>query len=215
MNKKRSQAVTIRPANLGKAQRIELSLATPPQFLKTRKAKGGKEVSYVEIGYVISRLNAGISPVGWQFEVVDYELFPSKENLQEVFVKGRLTLKDRNSDYEIVKEQFGSHQHHKGVFVGDTLKAAGSDALKKCASLLGIAGDIYWPGFDEGGAKPTTGNKVKKETSASVVKKTLDMIALESNKEVLKQWRDRCNDSDLPSKDKITIMSAINDKLGS
>lgn len=49
----------------------------------------------------------------------------------------------------ITKEQYGSQdilkdkQGNPSVSYGDALKGAASDALKKCASLLGIALDLY------------------------------------------------------------------------
>ena len=44
--------------------------------------------------------------------------------------------------------QYGNKDRYEAVPIGDTLKAAASDALKKCASLLGIALDVYWPELD-------------------------------------------------------------------
>ena len=111
----------------------------------------------------------------------------------------------------MVKEQFGSHQHHANVFIGDTLKAAGSDALKKCASLLGIASDIYWQGADEGETVKATPKPSKPK---DVLKLGLDKVAQETNKEVLKQMRQRTADSRLPQNVKFALIEAINKKLG-
>ncbi len=45
--------------------------------------------------------------------------------------------------------QNGTHQHHIENFIGDTLKSASPDCLKKCASYFGVALDIYWTQLDE------------------------------------------------------------------
>jgi hypothetical protein len=50
----------------------------------------------------------------------------------------------------IVKEQWGGSDIKKNATTGspldiaDDYKAASSDALKKCGSMIGIAADIYW-----------------------------------------------------------------------
>jgi hypothetical protein len=57
----------------------------------------------------------------------------------------------------ISKEQYGGSdikKYSQGTKIGqpldiaNDLKSAGSDALKKCASLFGIAQDVYWKGAD-------------------------------------------------------------------
>ena len=67
------------------------------------------------------------------------------DNPQEVIIRGRLTVHAKHGT--IVKEQFGSSAVKRSngniTSLGDDLKAATSDALKKCASLLGLALDLY------------------------------------------------------------------------
>jgi len=123
---------------------------TPPQYVKTRPAKGGGNWDYVSVSYVQKVLNLMFG-FRWSFKVLD-----SKFDLDigQVYVLGRLTVKTGTD--KIVKEQYGrcdiKFKKHgelpngRGripLDIGNDLKAASSDALKKCASLLGIAADIY------------------------------------------------------------------------
>lgn len=64
-------------------------------------------------------------------------------------MQGRLVIKNEKGEVLITKEQFGRAdvKFKKGTKIlldyGNDLKAASTDALKKCASELGIASDIY------------------------------------------------------------------------
>jgi hypothetical protein len=117
--------------------------------IKRRQGAHGKELSYVAVAAVITRLNEAFDHE-WTFEVTSHEI---QEN--EVIVVGRLTAGG------ITKMHFGGSSitlGHDGrvVSIADDLKAAASDAIKKCASLLGVALEMY------GGAserQPASGNK--------------------------------------------------------
>ncbi|HEY6019440.1 MAG TPA: Rad52/Rad22 family DNA repair protein, partial [Candidatus Paceibacterota bacterium] len=114
---------------------------TPKEEVYTRPGKGGKSFTYIEIGYVIYVLNR-VFGFKWDFEVV------SKERLEgEVMVLGRLTVVAPAGGY-IRKEQFGqsdikTDRQGNTLSIADDYKAVASDALKKCASLLGIGSDVY------------------------------------------------------------------------
>lgn len=116
--------------------------------IKQRKGNQGKTVNYVDIGAVIERLNEAFDH-RWDFEVLRHEVRES-----EVVVLGKLTGDG------ITKSAFGCSSvtvDHDGVVVsiGDDLKAAASDALKKAASLLGVALEIY---SGQAGTAPDTGD---------------------------------------------------------
>ena len=131
------------PVVLNDAQRIVMEQRTPPDAIRTRQGRGGRQFKYVTHAYVTRTLNQAFG-WAWDFEVLDTRIVP-EENPQEVVIRGRLTVRTKNGT--IVKEQFGSSQVKRSqgqiTSLGDDLKAAGSDALKKCASLLGLALDLY------------------------------------------------------------------------
>lgn len=116
---------------------------TPKQYIKTRPAKGGGTWEYVTGGYVKKMLNLMFG-WDWDFEIIDEKIMIEAK---EVVVKGRLTC--RSNGKTIVKMQFGNKDimFRKGtdipLSVGNDMKAASTDALKKCAAEIGIAADIY------------------------------------------------------------------------
>lgn len=120
---------------------------TPAKYIKKRPAKGGGEWSFVSGNYVQKCLNLMFG-WDWDFEVTDDKITP-----HQVIVKGRLTC--RINGRTIVKTQYGRKDIicRKGtdtpLDLGNDLKAAATDALKKCASQIGIAADVYSDEFNE------------------------------------------------------------------
>lgn len=116
---------------------------TPERHIKERPIPGGGTAKYVSVQYMINTLNL-ITGFRWSFDVLD-----EKEQHGQIVVKGQLTVVFKDGT-ELVKTQFGraflkmSRGTPKEVIdYGNDFKAAASDALKKCASLLGIAWDVY------------------------------------------------------------------------
>lgn len=114
---------------------------TPKHYIKKRPAKGGGEWDYVSGGYVRKVLNLMF---GWDW---DFEILSEMIRDGEVIVKGKLTC--RANGRTIVKTQYGKKEivFKKGteipLSIGNDLKSAATDSLKKCAADLGIAGDVY------------------------------------------------------------------------
>ena len=118
---------------------------TPKQYIYQRPAKGGGSWSYVTATYVKKVLNLMFG-WDWSFEVIEYKY---DLTIKQVFVLGKLTC--NSNGRSIVKMQFGrkdiicKKQTDIPLDLGNDLKAATSDALKKCANELGIAADVYTP----------------------------------------------------------------------
>lgn len=130
---------------LNEAQVDFLLQRTPRHEIKMRQGRGGMQFSYVEHGYVTERLNM-VFGFNWDFEVVDKQILED-----EVVVEAKLTVRTPHGQ-TIHKTQFGGadiKRHASGqksgrpLSIADDFKAAASDALKKCASLLGIGLDLY------------------------------------------------------------------------
>ena len=116
-----------------------------PSQIKQRPGAFGDLLDYLEGATVIQRLNAAMEGE-WSFSIAEYKIED-----REVLVLGTL------SHAGITKMQFGkssvthSSKDNSIVSLGDDLKAAATDALKKCATLFGVGLHLY---FDDG-AKPT------------------------------------------------------------
>jgi len=126
---------------LNREQLQRLLTKTPAAFVRSRPAKGGGTWKYVSGGYVKKVLNLMFG-FNWDFEVVSSQVAHG-----EVIVLGRLTC--RVGDHTIVKMQYGNKDIicKKGtdtpLSIGNDMKSAATDALKKCAAEIGIAADIY------------------------------------------------------------------------
>ena len=127
-------------------QLAQILKRTPKAYVKKRPAKGGGTWEYVTSGYVKKVLNLMF---GWDW---DFEILEDKVMHDEVIVKGRLTC--RSNGRTIVKTQYGNKDimYKRGtdaqgnripLSIGNDFKSASSDCLKKCASEIGIAQDIY------------------------------------------------------------------------
>lgn len=120
----------------------------PPEQIKQRAGNFGT-LDYIEGHAVIQRLNDALEGM-WSFEIINHQI-----NEKEVLVIGKLTVGN------IVKMQFGSSQITKAkqsgeiLSIADDLKAATTDALKKCSTQIGVG--LYLYGKDKEQA-PTNGN---------------------------------------------------------
>lgn len=134
---------------------------TPQQYIKSRPAKGGGSWNYVSGSYVRKVLNLMFG-FDWSFEILEQHIMHG-----EAIVKGKLTCTSNGKT--IVKMQFGNKDIicRKGttdpLSIGNDLKAAATDALKKCAAELGIASDVY---------NPSEFREINVDTSLSEVQKT-------------------------------------------
>jgi hypothetical protein len=103
--------------------------------VRSRPGQQGKTVSYVDVASVITRLNEGCD--AWSFEVVSH-----KVEADEVIVLGKLVA-DGQTKMHFGGSAISLDKDGRAVSIADDLKAAASDALKKCASLFGVALEMY------------------------------------------------------------------------
>lgn len=138
---------------LNKEQLNFLFKKTPTIHIYERPAKGGGKWKYVKGVYVKKVLNLMFG-WNWDFEVIEHKF---DMTIKQAYVLGRLTV--RSNGQVITKMQFGGAEikfktaYEKGekvttnipLDIGNDLKAAATDSLKKCATDLGIASDVYTP----------------------------------------------------------------------
>lgn len=148
-----NKAIIITTADISKSNDLILSVSqlngiigkTPAKAKRTRPAKGGGTWTYVSGSYMKKQLNM-LFGWNWDFEIVSEQILTEAG---EVVVKGKLTC--RSNGNTIVKMQYGNKDimFKKGtqipLSIGNDLKAAATDALKKCAAEIGIAQDVYAP----------------------------------------------------------------------
>ena len=132
--------------NLNDAQLQIFTQTTPKEAIRTRQGRGGRILLYTDGAYVIRTLNEAFN-FQWDFEADHEEIIWLGERPFEARCRGKLIV--RTGETTITKMQFGSQpiemlkDGSAPVSLGDAYKGAATDALKKCASLLGIALDLY------------------------------------------------------------------------
>jgi len=160
--------VTRVKAVLNQNQVQKLWNSTPQKFKYKRPAKGGGQWDYVRVSYIRKVLDS-VFGFDWDFEVETTlaEAFEVAKFTNSCVVKGTLVTRvvdDAGRIREVKKTQFGradvkwKMQGPQGnktkaldefsgnpipLDFGNDMKAAVSDCLKKCASLWGIAADVY------------------------------------------------------------------------
>lgn len=170
------------------AKQLQLLLKkTPAQYVKQRPAKGGGKWEYVSGGYVRKVLNLMF---GWEWS---FEIMDEKIMADQAIVKGKLTCVSNGRT--IVKMQYGNKDiaykkmqagetERTPLSIGNDLKAAATDALKKCAAELGVASDVYNKeefreiNVDVSSIDETNNNK-EKERIAQHIENSADLEELE------------------------------------
>lgn len=98
----------------------------PESAIKTRPGRGNMTFSYVDARDVMQRLDDVVGPGGWDFTS---QVIPGTD-----IVKGTLTVGG------VVREDYGypNSDHDE-----EPVKAASSDALKRCGVMFGIGRHLY------------------------------------------------------------------------
>jgi len=132
------------------AQRALLINETPRYKIKSRQGKGGQVFDYVDVGYVIEQLNI-LTGFRWNFEhltdATNPEYMRMALELKQFVVRGRLTMVG-NKGENIYKDDVGNQdikEKRAGGWldVGNDMKGAWSDCIKRCSRQFGIALDVY------------------------------------------------------------------------
>jgi hypothetical protein len=96
-------------------------------------------LDYIEGHAVIERLNIAFESE-WSFSILEHRIL---EETDEALVVGQLKAGN------VIKTQFGSSRITKArdssepISLADDFKAAATDSIKKCASLLGVGLHLY------------------------------------------------------------------------
>ena len=140
-----------------------------------RDLRGGVELEYITGEQATSRLNEGLGFHNWSFRVIEHGIHAEAD---ECWVLGEMAATVDGKTF--TRQQFGSQKIKRSrssgtpLDVGFDLKGAATDALKKCASLIGVAlylwkkepqqglgtgGAPSGGGYNQGGGAPTPINQ--------------------------------------------------------
>lgn len=166
--------------------------------IKQRKGTFGNTLDYIEAHAVIQRLNDAFDG-NWSFEITKHEI---NAEADEVIVLGKLVVE------QITKTQFGSSRITRNsetkeiVSLADDLKAAATDSLKKCSTMLGVGLHLYLKKSPSqrpangGNNNGSTNNSSAGNGSSRLTQKQLAYIQRLANEKGLtkRELNDRCRE---------------------
>jgi len=137
------------PQMFSEAQRRLVLNETPRYVIKQRKGKDGMYFDYVDTGYVIEQLNL-LTGYQWDFRLVtkpDADFFRLSIEIKQFIVVGEITLHSGRKVRVIQDAGRADIKQKKDgsgyLDIGNDLKSAISDCIKRCARQLGVALDVY------------------------------------------------------------------------
>jgi hypothetical protein len=108
--------------------------------------KGGVELDYVAAEDIVTRLNTVLGIAGWSFRIIDHGYNTEADSF---WALGELTVNRIDPQGNLVpvltRMQFGGEAmkrrtaDQRPLDIGFDMKSAATDALKKCATLIGVA----------------------------------------------------------------------------
>lgn len=122
---------------------IYTKLAAPFENTFFRDGSGGSRLEYITGEQCATRLNEALGFMGWSFRIVEHGIHAEAD---ECWALGELTVHVGGG---ITRQQFGSQKVKRSrtsgtpLDIGFDLKGAATDAMKKCASLIGVALYLY------------------------------------------------------------------------
>lgn len=184
--------VTRTTSLLNQNQIQKLWNSTPQRYKYARAAKGGGTWTYIKASYVRKVLDS-VFGFNWSFEVETSlaEAFEIAKATKVCVVKGTLIgrVKADGEWVELRKTQFGRAEvkfkknSQDLLDFGNDMKAATSDCLKKCASLMGIGADVYEADeFVEISIVGSDENTEKAKNTAKKLKNAKKVLEQESEK---------------------------------
>src|ERR671932_696457 len=114
-------------------------LLTAPFDVTYTDTRGGVELTYVTGEQVVSRLNQVLGVGGWSFRILHHDV---NVEADEAWALGEIVAEIDGK--RVIRQQFGSQKIKRSrssgvpLDIGFDLKGAATDAMKKCASLLGV-----------------------------------------------------------------------------
>ena len=119
-----------------------------PQEVERSMKKGGTSLTYIPVSEVITRLNTALGIQNWSFEVKDCH----RDALDPEWVIAHVRLTVIIDCHACYKDGFGGQKIKRmksgePVDLGDEMKGAVSDSLKKAAQALGVG--LYLARSDE------------------------------------------------------------------
>ena len=131
--------VAATPGQTAQAPESTYALLAAPFEVTFTDMRGGVQVTFISGEQVVSRLNEVLGVGGWSFRILHQEIHAEAD---EVWALGEMVADIDGKS--VTRQQFGSQKIKRSrnsgapLDLGFDLKGAATDAMKKCASLLGV-----------------------------------------------------------------------------
>ena len=193
----------------------ELSSPFPPEMERELR-KGGTSLTYIPVSEVITRLNKVLGVEAWSMRIISCE----RDRIDADFIVAHVTLdailvNDKGEHVMVHRDGIGGQKIKRTtqgdiVDLGDEMKGAVSDALKKAAQTLGVG--LYLSRSEEAmdieahidaSAEVSTGPDITEQWEAFVsITKTLT----KEQKETLRErWSERSDGAPIPKQSTATL----------
>lgn len=193
----------------------ELSSPFPPEMERELR-KGGASLTYIPVSEVITRLNKVLGVEAWSMRIISCE----RDSIDTEFIVAHVTLdaiiiNDKGEHVMVHRDGIGGQKIKRTkqgdiVDLGDEMKGAVSDALKKAAQTLGIG--LYLSRSEEAmdieahidaSVEAPAGPDVAAQWDAFVsITKTLS----KEQKETLRErWSERSDGAPIPKQSTATL----------
>lgn len=209
-----AKVLMLQKGAINEKQLLHILQRTPAKHIYRRKGKGGRDFDYITGTYAKKVLNYTFGWL-WNFEIKNHII---DHEAKQCIVLGRLEIKNDKNEVIIVKEQFGRadikyYKDGKGtVDLGNDLKAAATDALKKCASELGIASDVY--GANEFKEIEVEKKEIEKKKQPKL-SEIINTIRKTKAHNILEEIKKKVDKMDLTAPQRKIIDNAIKEKYAS
>ena len=193
----------------------ELSSPFPPEMERELR-KGGTNLTYIPVSEVITRLNKVLGVEAWSMRIISCE----RDRIDADFIVSHVTLdailvNDKGEHVMVHRDGIGGQKIKRTkqgdiVDLGDEMKGAVSDALKKAAQTLGVG--LYLSRSEEAmdieahidaSAEVSTGPDITEQWEAFVsITKTLT----KEQKETLRErWSEHSDGAPIPKQSTATL----------
>lgn len=193
----------------------ELSSPFPPEMERELR-KGGTSLTYIPVSEVITRLNKVLGVEAWSMRIISCE----RDRIDDEFIVAHVTLdavlvNDKGEQVMVHRDGIGGQKIKRTkqgdiVDLGDEMKGAVSDALKKAAQTLGVG--LYLSRSEEAmdieahidaSVEVSTGPDITEQWDAFVsITKTLS----KEQKETLREhWSEHSDGAPIPKQSTATL----------
>jgi hypothetical protein len=152
--------------------------------------------------WIVERLTEEFGPcgIGWGFSIINerFERFSDTDSLHVASVRFWYVMDGKRGELEQIGQTKASYVSSKGAFIldEDAPKKSVTDALVKCASYIGFAGDIFSGRWDDSKYVAEANQEYRRKEAANdpqrlawIAETALKLESCETAKDLQETWK--------------------------